>query len=297
MKTDRKLLLLLALGLGLLLVWFYWTSMEEVVARWANDPQYAQGYFVVAFAVAVLWARRGRYPQQPLQGSWWAVPFVGLAVLLRLGGARFYVESIELVSILPCLIGCCLALGGWKLLRWASPAIFLLIFVLPLPHRIEHSLTNPLRRIATSASAYWLQTLGVPAVAEENIILVDDFTIGVVEACSGLGMIITLFALTFTAGILFKRPLWHKAVVILSAVPIAMLANVLRITLTGVLYEIWGGTAADVFFHDLAGWVMMPVALAILWFEFWILDNLFYEVEASVQPLRRFGLSAPTHVG
>ncbi|MCI0642409.1 MAG: exosortase/archaeosortase family protein [Gemmataceae bacterium] len=297
MTNDRKSLIVLAIGLALLLVWCYWTSMEEVVSRWANDPQYAQGYFVVAFAAAVLWARRSRYPQQPLQGSWWAIPFVGLAVLMRLGGARFYVESIELVSIIPVLIGCCLALGGWRLLRWASPAILLLVFVLPLPHRLEHALTNPLRRIATSASAYWLQTMGVPAVAEENIILVDDFTIGVVEACSGLGMIITLFALTFTAAFLFRRPLWHKAVVILSAVPIAMLANVLRITLTGVLYEIWGGTAADVFFHDLAGWVMMPVALGILWFEFWILDNLFYEVEANVQPLRRFGLSASTHVG
>ncbi len=266
-------------GLGTVFVWSYWTTLAEVAERWANDPQAAQGFLIPVLAVAVLWARRGRFTGRPLRGSWWGVGVVALGLAVRLAGTRYYLEWLEVVSLVPCLAGCCLCLGGLPLLRGAGPSLGLVLLAVPLPYRVEAALSTPLRGVSTQASAFLLQTFGFPAVAEENIILVDEVHLGVVEACSGLGMLLTLFALTAALAFLCRRPRWEKAVVVLSAVPIALLANVARITLTGVLYELWGSGPADVFFHDLAGWVMMPVALGALWLEFKLLSHLFVEAE------------------
>src|ERR1700677_3800440 len=99
--------------LSALLAWCYWTTMERVAVRWATDPQCAQGYFVVAFAAFALWARRERFPEQPLRGNWWGFPTLGLAVAIRSAGAHYSIEAIELASLIVYLVGSCLVLGGW----------------------------------------------------------------------------------------------------------------------------------------------------------------------------------------
>src|SRR5262249_35685267 len=152
-------------------------------------------------------------------------------------------------------------------LRWSWPAIAFLVFMLPLPFRVEVALSHPLQRVATYLSTYALQTLGFAAVSEGNIIILDNVRIGVVEACNGLGMLVTFVAMT-TATVLIVRRSWIETVLILlSAIPIALLANVLRITTTGILHAEVGGQIGDIVFHDLAGWLMMPIALCLLWLE------------------------------
>jgi exosortase len=267
-------------GLGGVFLWSNWTSLGEVAARWSNDPQYAQGYFVPGFALAVLWARRGQCPPRPWHGTGWGLVLVAAAVAVRLLGTHFFYEWLELISLIPCLAGCCLCLGGRRLLRWALPALGLVVCMLPLPYRLEAALSLPLRRVATLGSAFCLQLLGFPAVVEDNVILISDVRVGVVEACNGLGMIATLFALVATATYFVRRPRWEKAVVLASTLPIAVFANVVRITLAGALYQWTGAATTDEFYHDLAGWVMMPVALALVWLEFKLLSHLLIQVAA-----------------
>jgi exosortase len=137
-------------------------------------------------------------------------------------------------------------------------------------------LARPLQRLATVAATYALQTLGRPAIAEGNVIIVNEVRIGVIEACNGLGMLLVFFALTTGLLLLLRRSLFDKLFLLLSTAPIAVLVNVLRITLTGVLYDTAGSQWADLF-HDLAGWLMMPLALGILCVELHILSRLFVE--------------------
>jgi exosortase/archaeosortase family protein len=115
------------------------------------------------------------------------------------------------------------------------------------------------------ASSYLLEVMGIPAVTEGNVILLRDLDLGVVEACSGLCMLITFFAASAAIALLVKQPLWVRIPLSLSAVPIAVLVNVLRITLAGFLHETVGSRVANLVFHDLAGWLMMPAALGLLW--------------------------------
>ena len=88
------------------------------------------------------------------------------AAALYLAGAYFYFEWFSLVSLIPALAGIGLLSGGGNFLRWAWPGLAFLVFMLPLPYRVETALAHPLRSLATIVSTYALQTLGLPAVAE-----------------------------------------------------------------------------------------------------------------------------------
>ena len=139
------------------------------------------------------------------------------------------------------------------------------------------ALARPLQHFATVASTYLLQTLGLSAVSEGNVILIGDVKLGVVEACSGLGMLLTFFALSTAVALVLARTWTDRLVLFASAVPVALVANVSRITVTGVLYVMVGGDVARVVYHDLAGWLMMPLALVLLWLELKFLGRLYVD--------------------
>jgi exosortase len=194
--------------------------------------------------------------------------------LLRFAGAYIYFESLEALSLIVCLAGLVIFLGGGNALRWAWPALAFLIFMIPLPFRIERALALPLQRLATKASTYALQTLGLPALAEGNVIHLHEARLGIAEACNGLGMLVSFVALATAVAIVINRPVLDKVLVILSSIPIALAVNILRITCTGILYETVGAEWADLFFHDLAGYLMPLAALAFLGIELKILSCL-----------------------
>ena len=118
------------------------------------------------------------------------------------------------------------------------------------------------------------------------MIQLNKARIGVVEACSGLSMLITFIALSTGMALVVKRPLLDKIVLVLGAIPVALVANIARITLTGILHETAGGQVADHFYHDLAGWVMIPFALFLYWCVIWIFSHILVEVGDAPGPGR-----------
>jgi exosortase len=189
------------------------------------------------------------------------------------------IEPLDAISLLPTAFGLVLLAGGWSVLAWSWPAVAFLAFMMPLPFSLEITLAQPLRGLATTMSTYALQTLGCPAIAEGNIIIIDDIQLGVEEACSGLGMLMTFFALATALAMIVQAPLTDRLILVASAIPIAVCVNVIRITATGVAYHLAGrdSSVAQMIYHDLAGWLMMPLALAMLWVELKFLANLLVE--------------------
>ncbi len=259
------------------LAWSFWPTLEELSHRWASDPQYSHGYVVPFLALVLLWVRRGARPPALLQPSWWGVAFLAAGGVICLVGGYFNFSTLDQGELLVGVTGCCLLLGGWPALRWAWPAVAFLVFMLPLPYTLETALSHPLRHVATLASTYALQTLGFPAVAEGNVILIGDLKLGVLEACSGLSMLLTFFALSAFVAMIVRGSLPARGLIFLSAVPIGVLMNVARITATGALARLVSSAAANVLFHDLAGWLMMPLALGLLWLEVWVMGRLFVQ--------------------
>jgi exosortase len=265
-------------------LWAHWSSLRDVVACWAHDPQYSHGYLVPLFALALLWLRRAMRPRL-CQPSWWGLAVLASGLGLRLFGTYFYFIWLEQLSLLPTLAGLFLLIGGVQALRWAWPAVAFLGFMIPLPYNLSVKLTGPLQQLATVVCTFLLQTLGVPAVAEGNVIQLSEVQIGIVEACSGLRMLVIFFALSTAVALVVRRPLWERLVVAGSAIPIALVSNVIRITVTGLLHELVSSDFANMVFHDLAGWLMMPLALGMLWLELTLIGRLL--IEAPRLPARQ----------
>jgi exosortase len=263
------------------LLWEFWPILIAMAERWSNEPRYAHGYLVPMFSLALLWMRRSQMPGEELRASSRGLAFIALGAVILLIGGYFRQGTIEGLALLAYLAGVAMVLGGWPALRWSWPSIMFLIFMIPLPWSVENALGPPLQWLATLASTFTLQTLGFMAFAEGNVIQLNDAKIGVVEACSGLSMVITFIALSVGMALVVKRPILDRIVLVLSAIPVALLANIARITLTGVLHETMGGQIADKFYHDLAGWVMIPFALVLYWCEIWIFSHILVEVEAT----------------
>lgn len=249
--------------------------LTGLVQRWLHDARYSHGFLVPLLAALVWWDQRRNHPLRESEASWWGMPVLLGGAALRLVGAYYYLDFFDALSLLPILLGLVLLSGGWPLARQTAPAIGVLIFMLPPPYQLESALPAPLQRAGTMASTFALQTLGLPAVPEGNIIRIDDLDIGVLEACNGLGMLSAFFAISTTVALIIRRPLADRLVVFVSAVPIGVFMNLLRPTATGLVYAVVGAPAAQTFFHDLAGWLMLPLALAAVGFELYLLRHLF----------------------
>lgn len=267
--------LALALLILLALSWPYASTFAYFMRRWSIDAAYSHGYLVPIFSLVILWYCRPKETEAFEGSSWWALVALAITVALYVGGTFYYFTWFVQISLLPAFAAVSLALGGWQALRWMWPAILYLMFMIPLPARLDHLLAAPLQRCATLASTNALQTLGFFAHPEGNVILMSQGEVGVVEACSGLRMLMVFFAASTAVVIIQRRSPIQTGLILLSAVPIALFCNVLRITCTGALQETVESQAINHAFHDLAGWLMIPLSLLLLAIELWFLSHLF----------------------
>jgi exosortase len=274
--SGRAVVVTLLLAVGLL--WSYWPVFAEVSGKWIDSPQYSHAWLVPGFSLFLLWRSRATILEKANGPVWWGLVPLGVGVLFRLLGALYYATWMETLSFLIVLLGVALVLGGWGVLRHSWVAICFLIFMFPLPFRVETALSGPLQQVATIITTYILQTLGWPAFREGNVIIVNDHRIGVVEACNGLGMLILFFAMSAAAAILSRRPWPDRLVLLLSAIPIAIFSNVARIATTAIMYDVGGQRLGDMIFHDLAGWIMMPLALGLLWLEVQVMSFVLTDI-------------------
>ena len=274
--------------------WAYWMAGNRLLLSWSQNPDYGHGFFVPVFAVVLLWVRRDMVDFLPGHGSLWGLGFFAAWAAMRWVTSRFFFIHFDMFSLLPFFAGVAVFLGGWQAFRWAWPSIVFLVFMIPLPGFLAGQLRYPLQQLATSISVFIVQTLGMPAAIEgeqSNVISLTEGQLGVVEAGSGLRRLMLFFAICVGAAFLTRCPPWEKIVFVLSAIPIAVFSNVMRITVTAILYEAarrWPNVidtaAADHFFHNWAGYFMMPLAMLVLWGEMTLLKMLFIE-SAHQRPL------------
>jgi exosortase len=260
--------------LGVLLGWAYYPMLAVFADKWVNDPQYSHGFLVPIFSGYLL---RRAWKAAPPQLT--PMPLLGCGLLVLVLGMRLVAGSLlfhqlDAASLLVAMAAISLAAGGWALLKRTGPAIAFLVFMIPLPYELERNVGGPLKVAATVCSTFVLQTLGQPAVRDGNLILIDEVRLGVVDACSGLKMMVTFAAFSAGAVLLMSRSRFEKLMVLLGIVPIAIASNVLRITATGLSFVWFTNKDTVDFLHDFHGWMMMPVGLALLGLEVWVLKRL-----------------------
>jgi len=257
----------------------YWPTLTQLANTWDKEPDYSHGYLVIPLAGLFMWLRRASFPGLSASSPVLAIGFLAVSLALRYIGARYFFTFMDGWSIVPWAAAVVAAIGGWPLFVWALPSIGFLIFMVPLPFRIEGQLSAPLQKIATKISTTTLQVLGQPAFAEGNRILLGDDKLEVAQACSGLRLFMSVMALTYVYITVISRPWWEKVLLALSAIPVAIISNSARIVATGLLYEVTKNEAARHFVHDSAGWGMIVFAAGLFALLLWYLKHIIVEEE------------------
>jgi exosortase len=268
-------------SLVLLLVAAYWDMFSLTSAAW-SEGLYSHGWIVPVFALALLWMRWEPIGPVPSRERWIGVALLAGGLLLRLWAAEYGVNPADRISFLPSIFGVFMLVGGLNIIRWAWPALGFLVFMFPLPTLFENMILLKLQTLASMCSTVVLQTLGVPAFRNGNVINISGMDLFIADACSGLRMATIFIALAVLMVFLIERPWWDKFIILLSAVPIALLVNIIRITITGLLFMVWPkSTFVQHLSHDWAGYFMMPLALGFLWVELQILERLTIPMETT----------------
>ncbi|MCA9186302.1 MAG: exosortase/archaeosortase family protein [Pirellulaceae bacterium] len=291
---TQKILWGVVIALLLLLTLSYLNGLEIVVSYWSH-PQYSHGWIVPLFAAVLVWIRREAFQQVPAWQHWLGVGLITLGVALRLLGASAFF-TLDYVSLVPCVMGVFMMVGGLPCIRWVFWPVIFLVFMFPWPSQLEGIIMNRLQFVATGASCYALQTLGVAAYREGNQIHLPnlDHPMNVAEQCSGLRMLTIFMALSLAMALITTdRPLWERVIVVISAIPIALVVNMIRITIVGLLFNLnVKEEVANLIFHDVGGFAMMPIALGFLYLEYQILKRIMIEEDSSVVPSSRFAPGA-----
>lgn len=280
-KSQQIYWIELGVLIGLLLL-AYANSLQQVVRAW-NSPQYEHGYLIPLIAIALIWLRRKPFSEPAAVDRWIGVGMLTFGLMMRVAASNFGFNIANYVSFVPCLLGVFMLVGGRKTMAWASLPILFLTLMFPLPDFVITSVLQYLKSLATVSSLFLLQSFGVEAYRDGNVIRLDQMEMGVIEQCSGLRMVMLFSAMAAAlALILTHRPLWERIVIALSAVPIALASNVARITFAGLLYNVGGSDGVvQAISHDMAGLIMMPMGVGLLLLEMKILENIFIEVDTS----------------
>lgn len=247
-----------------LFLYLYAPVLGGLVHQWRTDPNYSHGFLVPVISAYLVWERRRALRSVPRRTSAWGYPVLvgGLAMLVAGEAAAFgYPGRLSLPVTLAGLI---LLLGGPALLRVLAFPLAYLVFMLPLPVPLFVGIAFPLQLLAASLATTALDLAGVPVFREGNIINLAYTRLEVVEACSGIRSLISLLALAVIYAYVSQRGWWRRGLVVLSAVPIALLTNALRIAATGVLAHTVGMAAAMGFYHTFSGWLIFMLALSML---------------------------------
>ena len=247
---------------GALLGALYWRVLWELGLDWWNDANYSHGFLVPIFSGYLVWNERERLRALRPRGSWVGFPvlLMGIAVLI-LGeiGAELFTTRGSLVLILAGLVLFHLGVEIFKVLFF--PLMFL-FFMIPLPAIVFNAIALPLQGLAANNAAWALDLVGVPVLLDGNVMHLSHTSLGVTEACSGIRSLISLLALA-TAWSCITFESWTKRfILIVSAVPITILANSMRVLITGFIAHHYGVEYAEGFYHSMAGLLVFMVAFA-----------------------------------
>jgi exosortase len=257
----------------------YAPNFRDLFRSWSDDPNYSHGFLVIPIALFMLWRRLGDMPwERPREGahaSSWSWAILAIVLVVRFAAYEQNLQWVETATLLPAMVCLTWSFGGVPLLQRAWPSILFLVFMLPLPTAVNGLISMPLQRIAATGSFYILQLSGFWAIQQGNIINLKTGDgmeqLDVALACNGLKMLMTLAATVTAAVLLLPLPTWKRIVLLLSAVPIAMISNMIRIVTTGWCYYYITGEGAKEWAHDISGWLMMPLALVLVGLELQLL--------------------------
>jgi exosortase len=248
---------------GALIFACYLPILRALVAQWSTDEDMSHGFFVPVVVGFIIWRNRGELMATKAQPSPWGLLLVGwgaLQMILGVLGTELFTSRTAFVIT---LIGAVWTLGGKPFLKKLAFPLFLLFLMVPIPAVIYNQITFPLQILASKFAEWALDFMNVPVLREGNILDVAGHRLSVVEACSGIRSLLTLSFLALVFGYFFEKRVWIRVALFFSVIPVAILANGSRVTITGLLTVI-KPEFAEGFFHEATGMFLFLADFVIL---------------------------------
>jgi exosortase len=258
---DRKV----AAGFLLALVAvLYGRVLGAMAAQWWSDPNWEHGLLVPVVSGWVAWKTRRRWMAVASKPSWLGLAGVAFAmVLLVLGSlaAELFTTRFSFVLLLGSVV---LLLGGWRRLRALAFPLGFLLLMIPWPAIIYAQTTLPLELLSSHWAALALRVAHVPVLREGNLLILPNYTLQVVVACSGIRSIVSLLTLAIAYGYLAEKRIWARLFLVAAMIPIAIVSNSFRIFGTGVLTADVSPDLAHGFFHEFSGFLIFLAATSLM---------------------------------
>ena len=250
--------------ISLVLLGIYLPVFTELVSDWERDPNYSHGFLVPLVSLFLLWKKRKELSQIQTKVSPLGLGIIAGGLFLLLvgtAGAEYFTVRLSFVLL---LFGLVWYFGGSPMAKTSSVPIWYLVLAIPVPYVIYFAVAFPLQIWATKITAVLLHILGMPSIRQGNVIHLPHYSLEVVEACSGLRSLVSLLALSGVYAYLTQKTKLKKLILFLSAVPIALVANIFRISLTALGAYLISPKMAEDFLHELSGLVVFIVSFICL---------------------------------
>lgn len=252
---------LLCLALG----WLYFDVLRRLTSDWYNDENYSHGLLVPFIAGYALWQQRERLQALRIKPMpWTGGALMILSVLMLWAGTVGAELFVTRIAFLLGIISLILYFGGTDWLKQTLFPLLLLLLAIPIPLLIFNRIAFPLQLIASDYAARVINLIGIPAFREGNVIELAQMKLEVVEACSGIRSLMSLATLAVTYAYFTESKWWRRLALVASVIPIAIITNAARVTITGIMAHHRGEEAAQGFQHAFSGWLMFLVAMVLL---------------------------------
>ena len=255
-------------------VLLYWSTLKDLIGDWFNDPNFSHGFLIPFVAAYMIWYRQNHLRQIPWKSSISGIFIIVFGMMIYMAGnlgAELFLMRISMIITLSGII----AFGfGTPMLKALTVPLCYLIMMIPIPAIIWNKIAFPLQLFAAGLSSETISMMGIPVFREGNILHLANTSLEVVDACSGIRSLTSLLALTGAFAFLAHVNRWEKWVIFLSAVPIAVATNVLRLTITGMLAAWVGPEAAHGFLHDMSGLIVFGTALVLVYLLYILLAKI-----------------------
>jgi len=253
----------------------HWYALKDTWTLWLKSDEYSAGIIVPFLAIYILWSRRNEFKTVVPHPS----ILVGGAVFLfaefvRFFGTFFGYGSLERFSVVFSVWAIVILIFGVPVFKKALSVLLFLILMMPWPNQVQAAVTLPLQKWATSSAVFSLELLGYDVAQDGNIIQIGDTSVAIAEACNGLRMVTAFVIVTGLVVLVVNKKLWQKIIVFVSCIPIALLCNTIRLTVTAVAFTFIDAQKWEMVFHDFGGYAMMPLALGFSMLELWFLEKL-----------------------
>lgn len=274
-RRSLQAAMLSLFALSALLLYTYRQTLADLWSVWMRSDEYSSGLLVPVVAGYLLWTRRHDLSGSPPAGPFlWGLAGLAGVQLLRGFGFYYHFDSIERLSLVLSMGALAMVFVGPRAFKRILPVFVFLFLMLPLPKQVEMQVTIPLQQWATASAVFSLETLGFNVWHEGNVINIDSTRVAVAEACNGLRMLTAFLVVSSMVVLIIRRSWRQKLFILLSSIPIALICNTIRLSVTAVFFTFIEADKWERAFHDFGGFAMMPVALGIIVLELWILSVL-----------------------